>query len=182
MFAQTRSLSLVAALAAISLAGIAGKAEAAPQCGDHDKIVDVLGNKFKENRRVMGVVNSKAVMEIFMSPQGTWTMVITDTSGISCITAAGEEWQDVPVAVAGLGELIPLWVSAPVDKREWKLTPHLSTFYGRLRMLLNTGKQGTGGGGVLTQPFRGLPKRSKLSPFLKPFSAFLFLTVPYVSG
>jgi hypothetical protein len=102
MFAQTCSLSLVAALAAISLVGIAGKAEAAPQCGNHDKIVEVLGDKFKETRRVMGVVNSTAVMEIFMSPQGTWTMVITDTRGISCITASGEEWQDVPVAVAGL--------------------------------------------------------------------------------
>ena len=102
MFAQTCSLSLVAALAAISLVGIAGKAEAAPQCGNHDKIVEVLGDKFKETRRVMGVVNSTAVMEIFMSPQGTWTMVITDTRGLSCITASGEEWQDVPVAVAGL--------------------------------------------------------------------------------
>ena len=102
MFAQTRSLSLVAALAAISLASIACIAEAAPQCSSHDKIVDALGNKFKETRRVMGVVNSRAVMEIFMSPQGTWTMVITDTSGTSCVTASGEEWQDVPVAVAGL--------------------------------------------------------------------------------
>ena len=102
MFAQTCSLSLVAALAAISLVGIAGIAEAAPQCGNHDKIADVLADKFKETRRVMGVVNSTAVMEIFMSPQGTWTMVITDTRGISCITASGEEWQDVPVAVAGL--------------------------------------------------------------------------------
>ena len=36
-----------------------------------------------------------------MSPQGTWTVVITDTRGISCITASGEEWQDVQVAVAG---------------------------------------------------------------------------------
>ncbi len=102
MFAQTCSLSLVAAFAAILLVGIAGKAEAAPQCGNHDKIVEVLGDKFKETRRVMGVVNSTAVMEIFMSPQGTWTMVITDTRGISCITASGEEWQDVPVAIAGL--------------------------------------------------------------------------------
>jgi hypothetical protein len=102
MSAQTRSLSLVAALAAISLASSAGFAEAAPQCSSHDKIVDALGNKFKETRRIMGVVNSTAVMEIFMSPQGTWTMVITDTSGISCITASGEEWQDVPIAVAGL--------------------------------------------------------------------------------
>jgi len=102
MFAQTCSLSLVAVIAAISLASVAGKAEAAPQCGNHDKIIEVLGNKFKETRRVMGVVNAKAVMEIFMSPQGTWTVVITDTSGLSCITASGEEWQDVPVAVAGL--------------------------------------------------------------------------------
>ena len=102
MFAQTRSLSVVAAFAAISLISNANTTEAAPQCGNHDKIVDVLGNKFKETRRVMGVVNAKAVMELFMSPQGTWTMVITDTSGLSCITASGEEWQDVPIAVAGL--------------------------------------------------------------------------------
>ena len=102
MFAQTYKLSLVAVLAAISLVSIAGIAGAAPQCSSHDKIVNALGSKYKETRRVMGVVNSKAVMEIFMSPQGTWTMVITDTSGLSCITASGEEWQDVPVAVAGL--------------------------------------------------------------------------------
>ena len=102
MFAQIRSLSLVAALAAMSLVSITDIAEAATQCGNHDKILDVLGNRFKETRRVMGVVNAKAVMEIFMSPQGTWTMVITNTSGLSCITSSGEEWQEVPVAVAGL--------------------------------------------------------------------------------
>ena len=102
MFAQTVSLSFVAAFAAVSLVSVAGPAKAAPPCGNHEKIVDFLGNKYKESRRIMGVVNSTAVMEIFMSPQGTWTMVITDTSGISCITASGEEWQDVPVAVAGL--------------------------------------------------------------------------------
>ena len=60
MFTKTRLLTV---FAAISLVSIAGNAEAAPQCGHHDKIVDVLGTKFKETRRVMGVVNSKAVME-----------------------------------------------------------------------------------------------------------------------
>jgi hypothetical protein len=102
MFIQTRSLSLAAVFAVISLISIAGNAEAAPQCGEHDKIVDVLGHKFKETRRVMGVVNAQAVMEMFMSAQGTWTMVITDTRGTACIAAAGQDWQDVPVAVAGL--------------------------------------------------------------------------------
>ena len=99
---SSKKFLFVAALTSAIVAGAVGTAQAAPQCSSHDKVVDALGNKFKETRRVMGVVNSKAVMEIFMSPQGTWTMVITDTSGLSCITASGEEWQDVPVAVAGL--------------------------------------------------------------------------------
>ena len=102
MFTQINSMRLVAVFAAISLISIVGKAEAARQCGNHYKIVEALGNKFKETRRVMGIVNSTAIMELFMSPRGTWTMVITDTSGLSCITASGEAWQDVPVAVAGL--------------------------------------------------------------------------------
>lgn len=99
---SSKKITFVAALTSTIVAGAVGTAQASPQCSSHDKIVDALGNKFKETRRVMGVVNSRAVMEMFMSPQGTWTMVITDTSGKSCITAAGEEWQDVPVAVAGL--------------------------------------------------------------------------------
>ena len=102
MFAHIRSMSLAAALAAVSLFNLTGEASAALQCGKHDDIAKVLAAKFKETRRVMGVVNAKAVMELFMSPQGTWTMLVTDTAGTSCITASGEEWQEVPATLAGL--------------------------------------------------------------------------------
>jgi hypothetical protein len=102
MFSRFNSMSLAAALAAASLLNMSGEAAAALQCGKHDDVAKVLTAKFKETRRVMGVVNSTAVMEIFMSPQGTWTMLVTGTNGTSCITASGEEWQDVPVEVAGL--------------------------------------------------------------------------------
>jgi hypothetical protein len=37
-----------------------------------------------------------------MSPQGTWTVVITDTTGTACIIAAGQDWQEVPIEMAGL--------------------------------------------------------------------------------
>ena len=50
----------------------------------------------------MGVINAQTVMEIFMSPKGTWTVLVTDTTGTSCMTASGEDWQEVPVTVAGL--------------------------------------------------------------------------------
>ena len=102
MFAQTRPLSLAAALAAVSLISLAPGASAAMQCGKHDDVAKALNAKFKETRRVMDVVNARAVMEIFMSPQGTWTMLVTDTSGTACITASGEEWQEVPVTLARL--------------------------------------------------------------------------------
>jgi hypothetical protein len=102
MFAQTRSLSLAAALVAASLFTLTGEASAALQCGKHDDLAKALNTKFKETRRVMGIVNARAVMEIFMSPQGTWTMLVTDTNGTSCITASGEAWQEVPVTLAGL--------------------------------------------------------------------------------
>ena len=101
MFAHARSLSFTVVLTAASLFGLAGEA-AAMQCANHDSMAKALTGKFKEARHAMGVVNSKTVMEIFMSPQGTWTVLVTDTSGMACIAASGEDWQDVPVAVAGL--------------------------------------------------------------------------------
>ncbi|MBI2718255.1 MAG: hypothetical protein HY245_15680 [Rhizobiales bacterium] len=101
MFAQTRSLSLAAILVAAAVPTFSGQALATSHCGAHADIAKVLGSKYNESRRVMGVVNARAVMEMFMSPEGTWTMLVTDTSGNSCITAAGEAWQDVVTPVAG---------------------------------------------------------------------------------
>jgi hypothetical protein len=101
MFAHARSISLAAVFTAASLFGLAGEA-AAMQCANHDSMEKALTGKFKETRRAMGLVNTSAVMEVYMSPQGTWTVLVTDTKGIACIAASGEEWQDVPVAVVGL--------------------------------------------------------------------------------
>ena len=102
MFAHIRSFKLAAVLAAVTLFSIAVPVQAAAPCGAHDAIANSLTTKFKEARRIMGVVNAKAVMEIFMSPQGTWTVVVTDTKGVACIIATGQDWQEVPIEMAGL--------------------------------------------------------------------------------
>ena len=96
------TLALGMVTAALTLFSIGGIASAAVPCGAHDVVAKSLTTKFKEARRVMGVVNSKAVMEVFMSPQGTWTVLITSTNGTACIIATGEDWQEVPIALAGL--------------------------------------------------------------------------------
>jgi hypothetical protein len=103
MFAHIRSFKLAAVLAAVTLFSSAGVASAAAPCGSHDAVAKSLTTKFKEARRIKGVVvNAKAVMEIFMSPQGTWTVLVTDTKGVACIIATGQDWQEVPIEMAGL--------------------------------------------------------------------------------
>ena len=102
MFAHIRPFKFAAVFAAVFLFSSVGVASAAAPCGSHDAIAKSLTTKFKESRRVMGVVNARAVMEIFMSPQGTWTVLVTDTTGTACIIARGQDWQEVPIEMTGL--------------------------------------------------------------------------------
>ena len=77
-------------------------AQAAPACGKHDDVVKALDAKYHEGRQALGLANGLTVFELFVSGAGTWTMVVTDTSGRSCLVASGEAWQASPVTVAGL--------------------------------------------------------------------------------
>jgi hypothetical protein len=96
------STSLLSAFAAVMVVGYSETASAGFACGKRAEVVYALDKQFNEKRRISGLVGSDAVLEIFISPQGTWTIVITNVKGISCITAAGNEWQDMPIEVAEL--------------------------------------------------------------------------------
>ena len=102
MFTQIRSLSFAAAVAFAAILAVGQPAAANSKCAAHDDIVKVLNKKYQETRHALAVVSATAVMEIFLSPEGTWTMLVTNTQGVACITASGEAWQDVKVEVAGL--------------------------------------------------------------------------------
>ena len=41
------------------------------------------------------------ILEVFVSEQGTWTILATDTHGLSCVISAGEGW-DRTTQVAAL--------------------------------------------------------------------------------
>lgn len=40
-----------------------------------------------------GAAGAFAIMEIYASATGTWTVIVTDVTGMSCIVAAGEGWE-----------------------------------------------------------------------------------------
>lgn len=82
---------------------LASPAQAQGRCAPHGAILKVLAGKYQENRHALGLINEKAVMEVFISPKGTWTMLVTDQRGLSCIIAAGDAWEQMPQLVQGTG-------------------------------------------------------------------------------
>ncbi|WFP64372.1 MULTISPECIES: hypothetical protein [unclassified Mesorhizobium] len=63
-------------------------------CGGHDYLVSRLTAAFEEKRLGYGVAGEAAIFEVFVSASGTWTILMTDVKGQSCILAAGDGWED----------------------------------------------------------------------------------------
>jgi hypothetical protein len=80
---------------------VALPAHAEQQCAPRDQVVKVLNAKFQENQRAMGLINERTMMEVYISPRGTWTMVVTNENGMTCVLAAGEAWDELPTAALG---------------------------------------------------------------------------------
>ena len=86
--------TILAALVAIfAMPTIAPVQAQAALCLHHKEIVQQLSTKFKEKRRAFGLINSRRMMEVYVSKAGTWTMVVTTANKISCVVATGESWE-----------------------------------------------------------------------------------------
>jgi hypothetical protein len=96
-----RILTAVMASVALALPTLVSTTRAAPVCGPRDKVVAELGERYQENRKSLGLAGGAAVIELYVSSKGSWTLVSTDTKGKACVLAAGQAWQDAPRIVAG---------------------------------------------------------------------------------
>lgn len=67
-------------------------------CGKRDDMVKSLFSQYREQPRGMGYANQSAIIEVFTSKSGTWTILLTRPDGASCIVGAGEAWEDIPSA------------------------------------------------------------------------------------
>lgn len=83
-------------LAAISMGSAA---QAQMVCGERDNIIAQLEKKYGETRRSMGFQRGRGVVEVFASVEtGSWTILVTDPRGTSCLMAAGEAFEQDAVA------------------------------------------------------------------------------------
>lgn len=89
-------------LAAVGLVGFALPTAgiAAPAvCGDRGALIKTLKTKYKEVPSGMGIsLKSTEAFEVFTSKNGTWTVIMTTSTGRTCIMAAGHSWKDIPRA------------------------------------------------------------------------------------
>ena len=64
-------------------------------CAKHDTLASILDTKFGEQQTGVGLAGKEAMVELFVSKKGTFTLVSTNTEGVSCIVGAGDSWEKI---------------------------------------------------------------------------------------
>ncbi len=67
----------------------------AVSCGSRAKIKAMLVDKYGETLRGIATAGPGAVIELYRSNSGTWTMVATMSDGRTCVIGAGHNWKRV---------------------------------------------------------------------------------------
>lgn len=92
----------VAAIVASGLLASASSAPAQNQCAGRNDMVQQLDAQYGEKPAAVGQVDQQSVVEVFVSDQGTWTILVTGTDGGSCVLASGEGWDGNEALTAAL--------------------------------------------------------------------------------
>ena len=89
-------MKLVILLAAILTASATATA-AEIRCGSRATIVALISGPVYDERRVgLGLDSRSQIVELFTNPStGSFTIVITNTQGWSCIVRSGNSWEQI---------------------------------------------------------------------------------------
>ncbi len=97
---RTLNVSLVA-----SLLVLAGTAQAQQHCLPREEAIAQLRQHHGETAHGLGLdKRGRSVLELYVSEKGSWTILVTRTDGLSCITASGENWTASEGATAAAEE------------------------------------------------------------------------------
>jgi len=88
---------LMSLLAASFFLGSFQQAHAAV-CSERKKFTAFLVKKYKELPKAVGLVSNTGMMEVYVSEQGTWSILMTTPNGMTCLIAAGDHWEGMKLA------------------------------------------------------------------------------------
>ncbi len=102
MRAVLKSLCLLAVIGAPSVVA------AQPSCAERDFVVQKLTTSYGESFQGGGLQSETKVFEVWFSEEkGTWTILMTNADGMSCVMASGTNWRGavpsdkVPAGIPG---------------------------------------------------------------------------------
>jgi hypothetical protein len=96
-----REIVLVPATIGALLAVSPTPASALDFCASRAELVQSLSDKYEESPTAVGQIDGTAVIEVFVSDKGSWTILATGTDGRSCVVSAGEGFE---LNLAALGD------------------------------------------------------------------------------
>ncbi len=71
------------------------------KCGPRAELVETLGSKYKEQLIGCGLAGTTRILEVWRATDGSsWTILLTEAAGQSCILASGADWVDFPEMMA----------------------------------------------------------------------------------
>lgn len=77
-------------------------AEHEPVCAERAALLASLQREYSEAPKGAGLASNGSVIELLTSSDGkTWTLLVTQPDGTSCVMAAGEAWDLLPQVAEG---------------------------------------------------------------------------------
>jgi hypothetical protein len=100
-FALTRFKAMGAAVIVIAMSALPAAA-GSPSCASRPELLKQLADKFHEQPAALGLTSNGSLIEVLTSDDGsTWTIMITQPKGPSCLVAAGASWEELKRAAKG---------------------------------------------------------------------------------
>lgn len=74
-------------------------------CAPHETVTSRLAEKYGESRQVIALTTDQSVLEVYASDEtGSWTITVTQAGALTCLVAAGENYQHVAEALVSVDE------------------------------------------------------------------------------
>ena len=87
--------SVVTILGAVAMSHPAAADQAPTACGPHPDVIKALGDRFHETQAATAMTSAGTLLEVLTANDGsTWTIIVSRPDGLSCVVAAGQNWQE----------------------------------------------------------------------------------------
>lgn len=98
-------LALSLGVGAMILATGHAFAQGSRNCAERARVIERLAEGYGETRQSIGLGANNSVIEVFASLEtGTWTITVTAPSGITCLVASGQAFENLAEELRPAGE------------------------------------------------------------------------------